>query len=479
MLKGVRTVIVAGLVLIGIAAVIRYLSTSSSTRTNGVNVPVETVTVDRGDIAITVNATGNIQAKQNVSLAFASSGKVTAINAKEGDYVLKGQTIATVDDQAAQDAVASAQLKVNNQQLALNKLLAKPRAEDIAVAQAQVKLAEANLAESKIGPTDSVQIEIAQINIEVAKNQLWQAELNRDISNQKQKKDVTPGNVPTDNTNGKAISSAAAGVTVAQDQLKAAQSHGANAGGIESAQAQLTSAQLQLQTLLAGPNADDLKQAQATLAAAQAGLDQAKQDLDKTNLVAPFDGLVAQLNLSVGQMAPANQAVILLDVSSFYVDLPIAELDIAKVNVDQPVNLRFDALPGSTINGKVTQISDVANATSPVTYTVRVEFNPAGQPLLSTMSTTAAIVTSSANNVLRLPNRFIRLDQQRNKAYATVRQPDGTFKEVEIQLGFANDTYTEIKSGLNDGDVVTTPQTGGGNGGRGGGPGIPFRAFGG
>ena len=477
MLRGVRTVIVVGVVLIGIAALIRYVTTQPTTKESTTNAPVEIATVDRGDVAITVNATGNIQPKQNVSLAFASSGKVTAINVKEGDYVLKGQTIATVDDQSAQDAVTNAQIKVNAQKLALNKLLEKPSPEDITVAQDQVKVAEANLAESKIGPTDSIQIEMAQINVEIAKNQLWQAELNRDIANQR-KKNITPGTVPTDNQNGKAIASADAGVTVAQDQLKAAQSHGPNAGSIQSAQASLTQAQIQLQTLLAGPNANDLKQAQANLDAAQSALDQARQDLAKTRLIAPFDGLVAQLNLSLGQAAPSTQAVILLDVSSFYVDLPIAELDIARVKADQPVNLRFDALPGSVLNGKVTKISDVANTGSPVTYTVRVEFDPAGQPLLSTMSTTAAVVTSNASNVVRLPNRFIRLDQQANKAYATVRQPDGTFKEEEIQLGVASDTYTEIKSGLNAGNVVTMPQAGRTGGGFGGG-GFPLRGLGG
>jgi multidrug efflux pump subunit AcrA (membrane-fusion protein) len=185
-------------------------------------------------------------------------------------------------------------------------------------------------------------------------------------------------------------------------------------------------------------------------------------------LIAPFDGLVAQVNLSVGQPAPASQAVALLDVSSFYVDLPVAELDIAKVQVDQPVSLHFDALPTMPIQGKVIRISDVANTGTPVTYNVRVQIDPAGHPLLSTMSATASIVTSNAANVVRLLNTFIRIDRAQNKAYASVRQPDGSFKEVQVQLGTSNDTYTEIKSGLKAGDVVTVPSAVGNSGGQGG-----------
>jgi RND family efflux transporter MFP subunit len=181
------------------------------------------------------------------------------------------------------------------------------------------------------------------------------------------------------------------------------------------------------------------------------------KDLEKTKLIAPFDGMVAKINLSIGQQAPSNQAVVILDISRFYVDLPIAEVDIAMLTVDQTVELRFDALPNATIQGKVARISDTATVGDTVTYTVRVEIDPAGQTLLSTMSVTANIITSNVENVLRLRNRYIRVDRAKNLAYATVKQADGTFKEIEIKIGMANDAYTEVKAGLKLGDVVSLP----------------------
>ena len=204
-----------------------------------------------------------------------------------------------------------------------------------------------------------------------------------------------------------------------------------------------------------------MKQAQANLDSAKSALAQAQSNLDKTKLISPFNGVIAAVDLNLGQDAPSGTDIILLDTSSFYVDLPVAELDIASVQVGQPVNLLFDALPNTTINGKVTQVASTSNGDTPVTYNVRVEIDPAGQPLLSTMSTTASIVTNNANNVVRIPNNYIRIDRQANKEYASVKQPDGTFQDVQLVLGTANATYTEVKSGLHAGDIVAIPSAAG------------------
>src|SRR5258708_22656574 len=184
MFKVLRIALLVGAVLVAVAAVIRLRSASAAAQAASAGPVFETATVDRGDVAIVVNATGTIQANQNVFLAFPSTGKVTSISVKPGDYVLKGQTLATINNQAALDAVASAQVKLNAQQIALNKVNAKPRQVDIDVLQAAVNVAQANLKESQSGGPPSSSLKSAQINVQGAKNQLWQSELNRDINNQ-------------------------------------------------------------------------------------------------------------------------------------------------------------------------------------------------------------------------------------------------------------------------------------------------------
>src|SRR5258707_980710 len=180
-----RTLLFIGALLVAVASGIRLISMATPTRAAGANASVETTTVDRGDVAIAVNATGTIQAIQNVSLAFTNNGQVTSIAVKSGDTVRKGQTLATINNQSALDAVNTAQAKVVAQQVALNTLTAKPRQVDIDVAQANVKLAQAQLTESQQSGTSPTAIQQSQVAVDQAKNALWQAQLNRDINNQK------------------------------------------------------------------------------------------------------------------------------------------------------------------------------------------------------------------------------------------------------------------------------------------------------
>src|SRR5258707_15649534 len=98
MFKLLRIVLFIGALLVIAVSVNRLLNATTPANAASTNVPLDTATIDRGDIPIVVNATGTIQAQQNVSLAFATSGKVTSINVKVGDFVRKGQTIATIDN---------------------------------------------------------------------------------------------------------------------------------------------------------------------------------------------------------------------------------------------------------------------------------------------------------------------------------------------------------------------------------------------
>ncbi len=461
MYKRLRNLIVLAVVVIAVAAFARVMSSPRPTGAAGSSNVEDTTTVDRGDIQIIVSATGPIQANQNAAMVFSSAGKVATINVTEGDHLIKGQTIATLDPQTALDAVVMAQAKVNAQQVSLRKLTDKPRQVDINVAKAQLNLAKARLAATQNGP-DKIQVAISNYNVEVAKNQLWQVELQRDADRKLRdwlasnpRTSSQTGSVTSEARNDSIITSKDYNVQIQQALLEDAKAQFGNVGSITSAQAQVIAAQVALDNLMKGGDKEDVDQANARLQASQAALDQAKADLAKTKLVAPFDGVVAKVNLNIGEQAPLSSAVIMLDTSRFYVDLPIDEKDIARVALGQTAKLTFDSLPGAVLEGKVTRIADTATKSGDnVTYTIRVEINPAGQALISTMSTTAKIVVGQAANVLRVQNRFIRLDRATGKTYANIRQPDGTFKEVEIVLGLRSDTYSEVKSGLSAGDVI-------------------------
>jgi HlyD family secretion protein len=142
-----------------------------------------------------------------------------------------------------------------------------------------------------------------------------------------------------------------------------------------SAQAALKLAQANLARLRSDPNPSQRKQVAAGVAAAEAALAQAQLNRAYAELRAPFDGVVAQVGIEAGEIAgPAGQpAVKLLDVGSLRFEAPIADGDIAHVELGQRAEVRLDALPGQVLLGKVSFINPAADASGSVrTYTVRV-----------------------------------------------------------------------------------------------------------
>jgi HlyD family secretion protein len=446
----------------------------------------QTATIDKGDVTLTTNATGPLSARQQVNVSFLTQGRVVLLNVQEGDHVRKGQTIAVLDTTDLQDAVNQAQANLDLQQINLRTLTDKPRAADVNLAQANLAVAQAQLTAAKSSGADPIQVQSAQLSVEQAKNSTWQAQLQRDATVKKQNdinNSSAPGSVkqgqlsslPPDRQLQGQIRSAESDVQISQAQLADQQSRSADLGNIASAQASIQSAQVALDKLLHGGTADQIAIATSQVDTAQKALDLAKHNLAQATLMAPFDGAIGKINLNVGQDTPAGQpALVMIDDSSFYVDVPVDEADESKVTEGQDATLAVDALPGVTVKGKVLRIAKTATANgNTITYTARITIDPQGQPLRSGMSTTATIILATASNVLRVENRFIQLNSRTGEASVQVRQPDGSLKTVSVKLGLRNDMYSEVVSGLKLGDVVVLQPRGqrlfGGPGGGGGG----------
>lgn len=132
-------------------------------------------------------------------------------------------------------------------------------------------------------------------------------------------------------------------------------------------------AKYQYEISLDGPNADKL-----TLA--KANLDAAKDVLSNYVLTAPFDGIVADVNVKVGEQVTAEtRAVSIADFSSWTVETTdVTELEVVKLSVGQKVTLVPDALPDLTLKGTITEISQAyVQQGGDIIYTVRVRIeNP-------------------------------------------------------------------------------------------------------
>ncbi len=184
----------------------------------------------------------------------------------------------------------------------------------------------------------------------------------------------------------------------------------------DQAQAQLNQAQAALDLAkdqldkVKGASNKDIAVLENSVKVAQANYDLVKLNLDTTQIKAPMDGTIVQVNIHVGDnITPGQGAISLVDFSKLYVTAYVLENDLEKVKVGENVKLSVDAFSGVTFNGKVKEVGLATasvfslfssdNASGNFTKVsqripVKVEFDAANHPVIPGMSTTAKIKIS-------------------------------------------------------------------------------------
>jgi HlyD family secretion protein len=251
--------------------------------------------------------------------------------------------------------------------------------------------------------------------------------------------------------------------------------------GVVTAQNNLESAQTDRPSLIA--------QQRGLVAVSQAAVASAQKDVDDTVLRATADGTIAALNGAVGEvlapsagttpLAPGStgaipgadtptspaagtvsrpggtQFLVLDNVDTFEVVVPFEESDAVRVSPNQRVDVRFDAVPDLTLPGNVVAVSPSASALSGViSYYVTVGLSQSDPRLRNGQTAQASVVTSELRDVLAVPNTAIR--RQGGRTQVTVQRFDG-HQVVDITPGVVGDTYTQVLSGLSEGDEVVLP----------------------
>lgn len=421
-----------------------------------------------GDLTVSVNAVGTITPARRVLLAFELSALVSEVLVVDGQPVRAGEPLARLDLADLEMSVRNARTAYDLQRLAYEALTAPAREVDIAAAEAALNTARAAVNAVFINDTNNNQAEIARLQAELARNRLWQQQLQRDqrVTPVELPPGVPRSSVPVPsqeeiNRLSSSLEQSTYEVQIADANFNSAVTAPLDRGSLAAANAQLVSAQVQLDRLLNGPNDIDLQLAQIDLERARLSLELAEANLRRAELVAPFDGVIAQSNLVVGELPPADRpAFILIDSSGYYINLAVDETDIGAIAVGQPVRLRVDALPEAALTGVVTRVAQTPTRIGQVvTYTTRVMLDPTLEPVRPDMNATATIVVQQLSDVLTLRNRFIRIDRATQQAFVTIERADGRFQEVPVTLGQRSDTVSQIVSGLEAGQrVVLLPR---------------------
>jgi HlyD family secretion protein len=298
-------------------------------------IPPPPVEVSPGGTVRGVTGDGNLSFPRKRELTFGNSGTVEVLNVEEGDRVEQDQMLSQLDSSSFERAVAEAERRIENAQANLDKLLDPPNlAADIRQAEADVESAQAALAYV-------VAIYVAE------------------------------GSYP-------------------EGLYKKSQ--------VENAEATLAKAEERLADLLDGPDGRDVQLAENEVALAELSLEEAKKQLKEATIVAPFDGIVAEVNVELGDRVTAatgyETIIILVDISQVELEVEVDEIDIPQVKLGQRAIISIEALPDVQLEGEVLFVSPLATEkTGVIMYDVTIGFEaPEAYALKDGMSASAEFI---------------------------------------------------------------------------------------
>jgi HlyD family secretion protein len=257
---------------------------------------------------------------------------------------------------------------------------------------------------------------------------------------------------------------AAAQAEIARAQASLAELTGAKRQSDLGAQASnIEIAQAGLEKVLEGPGASEQASKEAAIVRAELELKQAQRDMEKLVLTAPFAATVAAVNMDVGERAGAESTITLADLTTFHIDLPVDELDVAQLVADQAARITLDALPDREFNGRVTRIAPLATRSEQgtTTYEVTVELDGDSPGVRPGMTAVVEIITSVKENTVLVPRRALLLED--GKSFVRIWTTDGptdpisgepAFERREVTTGLSNSQVIEILSGLEAGEKV-------------------------
>lgn len=458
MRKWIIYLVVAALVLGGGYWLILQRQAAGSAASNQAT---ETAVVQRGDISITMDASGNLVSPTESSLAFPVAGKIHEIFIDEGQTVTEGDLLARLEGNIQAEAdfqalfsevgVARAELALTHAQDALTYTV-----DDLAYLigvegfhwEGQLKQAEETLAALNEDPSATAEQKMeAQKTVEVARG--WR-DYYRELNIKKLEKEYEDFEVfKTIRMKGQTRHILLYTISFKVDtELLLAYANW------EEAKVALQDAQTTLEIVRAGPSA--LQAPLAALGPEMARLESTRRKVEDTRLIATADGVVTALNFQAGEVArPGVPVAVVSNLTTLEAEVNLDETDVSRIQSGMIALVSVDAFPGQPLSGQVTEIALSANAQSGVVlYPVTVLLDPTELPLRPGMTINVTFPIEQRNDTLLVPLRAV--ETENGQAYVTRVTASGREAErVAVTLGLITDTQVEILSGINEGDVVT------------------------
>lgn len=192
----------------------------------------------------------------------------------------------------------------------------------------------------------------------------------------------------------------------------------------------------------------------------------AKDKLSNYYIYAPFDGIISEVNINKGDSVSSGTSAIGIVSKKQIAEVSLNEVDVAKIKLGDKVNSTFDAVDGLTLTGRVAEIDAVGTVSQGVvSYQVKIAFDTQDDRIKPGMSISAVIITGTKQDVLMVRNGAVK---SKNGSYyvevipvsvntnesQTISSSRVQPEQRSVEIGIADDTNTEIVSGLAEGEKV-------------------------
>jgi len=211
----------------------------------------------------------------------------------------------------------------------------------------------------------------------------------------------------------------------------------------------------------------DNKTQQMTLEQRRNSLQDAKDELENCYIRAPFSGTIASIDIKTAEDISNGATVATVITKEMVAEISLNEVDVAKVKNGQKATLTFDALDSVSISGEVAEVDSIGTVSQGVVmYNVKIKFDVQDERIKPGMSVSASIVTDIKQNVLMVPNSAVK--SQNGEYYVEVLnnisglangqtvQSDIAPEKKSVVIGSANDSNTEIISGLEENMIIVS-----------------------
>jgi len=496
-----KKIIWSAIILIIIAAVAFFIFGNKSS-----SKIVQTAVVERQNLEQTVLATGQVVSSTDLELGFQSSGMVSWVAVKEGDNVVRGQVLATLNQSSARASLTTAQGSLAQAEANYEKLLQGITVENIKIYEDAVTAAQHDLdsyyisaintlndAYTKIynayNIVDSIQssyftnsdqqgIRVVSSKKDIGENM---ASIRQDIARAENSGD----HLETDYAVSKmitALSNVFNDLGIVRDQCNEGvydsrvsstdkSSLDTQKGYINTISSTVTSlqqnissykislqkAQHQLDVQKAPPTQAEVSVAKAQILSAQGQVDSAQAILNNLTILAPSSGTITEVDIKVGEQATAlAKAIVLQNISDLHTEADVSEANIAMLKVGQSIDYTFDAMgPDQHYTGEVLTINPASTVISGVVnYKIKGSLENVSE-IKPGMTANMTVLVAKKDNVLAVPS--IAIINKNNKQYVRVidNEKNMVFHEEQVQMGLqADGGLVEIISGLNEGQKI-------------------------